>query len=309
MKTEAAAARSPAYSFGKTVLGLLIAALASCTCDAKVATPVPEDAAERYAEAVCEAAARCGCVEESFSGSIESCQQDRVERFDAIAGWPGMAFDRDCFEARLEWLENDDCATVDEYHEDFPPVLSTCRVFRGTLDAGQACAPALYEPGGDVLSVDPDNGGLTVGPCKVGLVCYAGRCMSPADQERVAEGESCRLSLGVRCEGADGYYCASDGACRERSALGESCDSPYGCHGFNDTAYCSGLSLADENPGTCATRIQTGEPCDPQSATSPCAGNFSYCGNEAICVEQWPAACHMVADRPGAYNAEDWIPI
>lgn len=281
----------------------------ACNCDQKVATPVPEDAAGRYAEVVCDAAARCGCIDEAFDGDLDQCLHERVERFEAIQAWPGVEFDPECFEEVLAWLEASECAGVEEWRDAFPPTARRCRVFRGTLDAGRKCAPALYELGGDVQGLDPDSGGLTGGPCRIGTHCYAGQCVSVSSQPTASEGEPCNLALGVRCIGEEGYYCSTEGICRNRAAVGEPCDTPWGCEGFGITTYCSGLSVGSEVAGTCTSKIEPGQPCDPREADNPCAGAFAYCNSGGVCVEDWPAACYMVADPQGAFNAEDYIPI
>lgn len=273
---------------------LLISALGStlggCTCGPTLREPPPEDAAERYADAVCSAHERCGCMGQGFS-SVSECREQSIAKFGEIAGWSGVQFDLDCFEDVLEHFQGGDCGGLSE------TTALSCETFTGTLRQGESCNASDWIVG--------RGGALTSGPCADGSPCVFGVCARhPAPQ--VGAGEPCHLTLGVGCGGND-HYCSRQGVCTPGVASGEACSSPLACPAGQ---YCAGLPRGEDGPGECREKVPTGGSCDPKD-TNPCrTSGEGFCSVDGICVEEaWPGLCHLVHPAPNEYDATYWVPL
>lgn len=271
------------------VLALSCLVWAGCNCQPTTIDVPDDDAAERYAEAICEAHERCGCMGLGFDDR-ESCVSHSVDLFETVASVPGMEFRSECFEDVLDHIDSVGCGGLG------PDTFVPCATFVGTLGTGDRCN-ADWLPVGMI-------GGLTDGQCRNEGTCVGGSCTRPPSPE-VGLGEPCHWTLGTRC-GSDAY-CNSDGLCAARVDEGQECDSPAAC-GFRQ--FCAGLGLDDEL-GVCQTKIPLGSRCDPED-TWPCdpdAGLDGYCSPDGLCVDSvWPAVCELAHIRPGWYDPTDWIP-
>lgn len=264
---------------------------------------VPDDAGDRFAEAVCAAVERCGCLAEAFEDGGD-CRQRLIDRFWTFerADWSGE-FNEECFEKLLERIEDDDCDQANPSEE--PPAAGPpCEVFPGTRPLGEAC-PTDWELG-------PPSG-LTLGACKgQRSACHGGVCRGEPIRS-ASVGEPCGVEVGVRC---DGDSVCDSGVCVPSADTGEACVSPGGCKNYED--YCDDVTL--EQPGVCRQQVAAGEACEPTDF-EPCEplvvvsedGNRvssapSYCSQDGICQRRWPSVCAEVALRPGAYWLPDWAP-
>ncbi len=283
--------RPPRSSHGPVFLlgSLLGAGLLGSSCSPALEEP-PEGAAERYAEALCEAHERCGCLGQGFASASE-CSEEVIASFERVAEVPGLEFHPECFDEVLEHLRTASCGGESE------EVSIPCLVFTGTLEPGSECTP-------DWVIGPP--AGLTGGPCTGDGLCIGGRCARPPASS-VGEGAPCHLELGVGCGGAPNLHCAPDGICRPSAAAGGACETPVACSG--SSLYCAGLEEGDDAPGTCRERIPSGGSCDPDEFT-PCAvGYTGYCSAQGVCMDEWPAVCVAAHPPPGSYQALDWIPL
>lgn len=66
-------------------------------CAPDMPDPIAEGAAERYADTVCKIHDSRGCMGLAFA-DLDACKQVDVRRFHAVAAWPKVRFDADCFE-------------------------------------------------------------------------------------------------------------------------------------------------------------------------------------------------------------------
>lgn len=261
-----------------------VACVASC-CNPRVDPPVPEDAALRYADIVCSAYDRCGCVGSGFS-TTQECRLEQEALFRRVSGWSGVEFDADCFERVLQSIGEIGCGAAD--------VRLPCQVFSGGEPLGAQCVPD-WSP--NFLEGHP--GMLAAGQCDNGW-CRDGTCSSGPAQT-VGLGEACHLESGLRC--GFGLFCAPDGVCRERVPLGEPCGSPRACDSAQN--YCAGLTVDGENWGICSPRKPAGMQCDPEEIES-CKPPSSCWGG--VCTE-WPGVCFSSGTPPpDFYLAHQWIP-
>lgn len=274
---------------------LWFTSVTSLACGPEEVDEIPPDAAERYADAMCEAYERCDCLGEWFANDTE-CHAAAVEQFRLTSKWPHVRFKRQCFEDVLKYLEGDECLTVtNELWKSVP-----CLVFEGTVQAGKECTPLaelpVIEGGGSPLADET---------CASGT-CVAGRCQT-SPGIAVGLGESCTFEAGTHCnaEGID-LYCASDGTCRERAAVGESCDAPYGCD--DASLYCAGLTSVG-GTGVCAERVPKGGACAPDEILVCEQAPEVFCDSEGLCNGTWPAACGLLTYAPGFFDIRDWIPL
>lgn len=249
---------------------------------------VPDDAAERYADAMCETYERCDCMGEVFA-DLDTCRAESIATFGRVKQWPGVTFDDACFEDVLDFIKTNNCGA--------PPHVKPipCEVFKGTVVRGERCEAEW--------SFQGPAGGLSSGACESNGVCSAGTCVdSPGVVVDV--GQPCRLELGVKC--GQGNYCASDGTCREQVGFGAVCDTPVACTDVNQ--YCSGLSISGEGVGRCADRVEGGDMCNPNEVESCAPGYIAYCTSEGSCSAEWPSICRAIAPPPDAYDAKMWVP-
>jgi hypothetical protein len=257
-------------------------------CGPKVDEPVPDDAADRYAAAICAAYERCGCMAEGIVDQ-PTCLQEAKQKFERIESLPGIRFNASCLEPRLEFIDDNNCADAaspdrDEY---------SCALFSGTLQIGESC---------------PDWGlgaGIDYGAnsCAKGLLCIAGRCTKPP-KPAVSEGEPCYLDLDVSC--GEGQYCSSEARCRPKVGVGQSCDTPSAC---TYEFYCAGLRQPGD-VGECRERIGLGAACDPTEVDSCVEASYaSYCSTAGMCtLSGWPLICEPVSLAPDRSDPRIWIP-
>lgn len=290
---------TPRHSaFDAPGLGGLVAAaiLTSSGCGPEAADKIPPDAAERYARAICETYSRCECLGEALA-SKSDCIDVATETFEAAEAWPGVKFDKQCFEKVLKYIEKDSCETpTSDDWERIP-----CLVFEGTRAIGEECSLPSQLPGNDFGGL----GGLVDSVCKDGGVCVEGRCQTSGPAAQL--GESCALESGAYCDPlAAQWYCASDGRCREQAAEGEPCDTPYAC---NKTGlYCKGLTTVGST-GICTRRIAEGDVCVPTEIASCDVISESYCTADGVCGGPWPTACGLLTPPPDALILTEWIPV
>lgn len=275
------------YGVGMTrtrIVGVLLTALVACNEDPVQGDPVEPEDAQRYAEAMCRVSEDCGC--EVFGPPMEDCIETVRTGFEGAAERSSLAFDRGCFEQVMSGLEGDPVAAC----VGAPWESAGCFPFEGTLDVGDACSF-------DVTTAH----GLVVQECKLGLVCRAGRCASPSAGTTVALGERCGTDTGT-C--ASGSYCASTEVCTEFSALGESCDSAFGC---GPEGFCSGVQqLGDE--GTCMPIAAEGASCEVGTPASCGYDPSVTCGQDGRCGGAFPLVCRVLGFDGAVPNGSEWLP-
>lgn len=269
-----------------SVAAFAAAGCASIGCGPDSPDEIPDDAAERYADAMCATYERCDCIGEGFPDA-DACRTESIATFKRVKEWPGVTFDDSCFEDVLDFIKANDCGA--------PPNTQPipCDVFKGTVPRGEKCEA--------VWSFEGSAGGLTPGSCDSNGLCALGRCVDPPGIV-VEIGEPCRLELGVRC--GQGNYCASDGTCREQVELGGQCDTPLAC----DDQYCAGLTTDGKGVGVCMDRIDVGETCNSNEVQSCAPGYTAYCTTEGTCATDWPTICEVIAPPSDTYDAKKWVP-
>lgn len=279
----------PVDSMVLRVLRVFGVVLVSAGCGPKAKELPPDDAAERYAEAVCAAYERCECAGQGFP-TVGECKDAIVSIFDRVSSVSGLEFHSDCYDSVLDHFR---AATCGGMSEEFGVA---CLVFTGTIERGENCAP-------DWTIGFP--AGLTEGPCRGDNVCVAGTCIQPP-VPLAEEGGQCHLELGVGC--GSGLHCSTDGICVRNTPQGQECNSPVACEA-SGRHYCAGLREGDDHPGVCSEKLASGDACDV-SEFVPCGpGLTSYCSAEGICVDEWPAVCSVAHPPPGSYQASEWIPL
>jgi hypothetical protein len=256
-------------------------------CGPDLPDEVPDDAAERYAEAICAPYERCGCIGEGFE-DVGSCRNEAEALFHEVEHMPHVEFDAECFDRFLEHVEQRGCMGL----YDSEPVGSLpCQPFRGTLPSGSACQSDPYREGlGDI---DP-------GSCAGNGRCLGGRCGGPAPE--VELGQRCGHGLAVRC--GQGRYCSRDGTCHEQVELGQPCDTPAACV-LGSRNYCAGARPESDALGECVARIEAEGVCDPQDIGACVLG--SSCDRSGVCGDAWPATCHVLTPHDW-YDAREWVP-
>jgi hypothetical protein len=276
-----------------TLVAAFLAAAAAATgfgslgCGPDSPDEIPDDAADRYADAMCETYERCDCMGEVFADA-DSCRSESIATFRRVKDWPGVAFDDACFEDVLDFIKANDCGSP-------PNVQPTpCEVFKGTVPRGGSCKAEW--------SFEGPAGGLTSGSCENDGICSGGTCRD-VPGILVPRGAPCRLELGVKCEQID--YCASDGTCREGVPSGAQCDTPLACADVDE--YCAGLSTSG-GTGICSERAGVGETCNQGEVQSCAPGFLAYCSSAGICKPEWPSICRVVAPPTDAYDPRKWVP-
>lgn len=200
------------------------------------ATDKPDDAAVRFASAVCESSASCGCAT-TFSDDDE-CNGIYVERFDDVLD-RGTTVEDECFEPIFDALKNDPCGAALAEQE------TVCISLQGSKHVGESC---------DFHAELPF---VRVNECEDGLTCNSGQCGEPGGlPQTLHEGDPC-WQQDSSC-GDLQLFCDSGGTCRSFSQLGEACES-YGCE--RPDLYCAGAEI--DKTGICATKVQLGGACDP----------------------------------------------
>lgn len=259
---------------GRLVVALAGALALGCGPTVDVAEDGPEPA-RVYAEAMCEAAERCGCFERFESRG--ACEDEFSGRIESLLS-RDLGFDEACFERLLPGIS--DC--------DGSAVVETCTLFSREGKAGEECH-------GFLGFVSP----FAVRECEDGLVCGWGTCSAPDDRAPpVAAGADCTPVDGLSCPWAGiepQLFCHPDaGECRVTPERGEACETANACEqNAVPHAYCQGLA---QGPGVCATRRGIGESCDPGDV-GPCEGEegaLAWCDPASrTCVpsEEMPRVC------------------
>lgn len=277
---------------------LAVASCGSCGPERRLPDVVPDDAATRYAKAVCGAQARCGCIGEVFDDAA-ACEGAAIELFEAIAATPSLEFHDDCFESLLDVFTTGACDT-DELLG-----YRGCQVFAGTVQAGGACTPEAQL----IADWSPSlhlRGGLAYAQCSGQLECVDGRCGDAVKD--LPLGAPCNITSGHHCANVDAMTpagCGIDGVCHPGQAdEGAACSFPHGC----DDSVCAGLDLdAPDVPGVCTPYLQVGDACDGESPGA--CGTVGYCSAEGRCVEPWPSLCDALVIGPGRVDVLDWLPL
>ena len=289
----------PHFSFVARVLPLLLVASCGSCRDRQLPEVVPEDAAIRYAKAMCDAHARCDCMGEVFPDAA-ACNEAAVQLFEVVAATPNLAFHEACFERLLDTLDTGACDSQDL------PAYTTCQIFTGTLSAGEPCTPEVQL----ILDWSPELhtiGSLATTQCAGENGCVDGRC-GPLVED-IPVGAACSLASGhgcVRADAATPAGCGIDGRCQPRAASnGADCWYPLGCpYG----SYCAGLDLdARSEPGECRPYVEIGVPCERDSLGA-CA-HVGYCSTEGVCAMPWPELCGALVRGPGQRDDLDWQPV
>ena len=246
------------------------------------------DEAERYAAAVCDAVATCGCYD--HYGGVDSCQNELADRFSAFVDL-GFDLSSDCFDEVVEGESLHDCTLVETSPEQW-----SCTVLRGPRQLGDSCSD--YN-----LEVPP----FTVNECQEGLYCLDGVCahegsIGPARDD----GDACFADQATSCHDAT-LYCSADGVCRPRPLEGEACDSPFACvqdwQPDGTSLYCQGVLT--NGVGVCTRKSLVGAPCDPVD-WNPCVESEDPATLRAscdplarVCRAEAPAVC-LLTDFPNA---------
>lgn len=267
---------------------LLLMGQVVVACGPDAPDEVPEDAAERYADAMCAVYQSCGCM----GGDIEdvaSCRRKAQDLFHEVERMAYVEFDSTCFDGFIAHIDDIGCHGLfdEDLFEPFP-----CMPFRGTLPRGAACEFDPYSQG---------EGHINPGPCADDQPCLGGRCGGPAPE--VGLGERCGFELGVRC--GQGRYCARDGTCHEQVGLGEACDTPRACAEGAQT-YCAGIRPESDMLGECVPRVHVGAACTPDDVET--CEITSNCSRGGVCGDAWPITCHALTPANDWYDAREWIP-
>lgn len=268
-----------AYSVGAT---LALCAAIAWSCGPRVAQELPPDAAERYARAYCKAVFECDCPYTIFETEQECFEDHRfgLQRFIDFGESRGMEPDVDCYESKLEVLEETPCA---EWESN---VKYRCELFKRGDEAKPVGSPCEHH----------SRFGFVIHEC-AGSRPYcdhrapearaSGVCRDFDDEgipEVVGLGEPC-TTWNTNCAGEE-LYCDDLGTltCQPIVGEGESCLWLTACNEGNlwpYTHYCK-----DEfwgNGGICTPRIPPGGACDFRDA-GPCGQRCEDDSEPLSCV-------------------------
>lgn len=225
--------------------------------------PVPEDASERFAEAVCAAEFACGC---GFHASQAACEIEVAAMFESIVDM-GVTMDEECFDEYLASPIFTQCAEDEDAGS--PPCIPL--VGRGEL--GDPCIPW------NLFVMMP---GAT---CKESLQCsVTGVCQSPSNPVSIPNevGATCNPEFIGSCAL---NYCADESeTCTARVPVGEPCTQFDACE-FE--AYCMGL---DAGVGICTPKLAIGAACEPDD-TRPCVDEAWCDPTTKMCSDFKPFVC------------------
>ena len=245
--------------------------------------PAVEDVAEpadaqRYARAVCDLAARCGCSPELLT----DCEERIVRQFERVNDAEGTEFDRGCFEQLAEVVEADgsSCEGME--------LAVDCLVFEPRLPNQDSCDLEPDHP--DVFPFTPTDCG------KPGDWCVDGVCRSGLNE--LLEGEGCGVDVANSC-GAN-LYCGLDLTCEVTKSVGQSCEAPRAC---GAAGYCRGVSEPGDT-GICTPFIGEGLACEPGEIES-CGVGFVNCGLTGTC-EPRVLACSLATAYDDFYSRWVW---
>ena len=250
--------------------------------------PPPDDAAPRYAAAICDAIASCDCY---FPYETDDdCENDYSERMSKLLT-SELTFDEECFEDTLVSETLTSCLLAVEF-----PYLQDCDVLRGSKQRGEACHGYFGE-------VPP----FGVDECEGDLVCRAGFCRGMEDVlPRLEVGDPCdptEFAPFCQSDPSDNVnlYCAINGSCQSQVSVGSTCDAPSACDDADGSdLYCEGFGAGGE--GVCSPERALGEPCDPADF-GPCVmdpdsdGGVWCSAVEGVCVRDPPRVCSFPFHR------------
>lgn len=260
-------------------LGFLFSALASVSAcegcnDRRLPAAIPNDAAARYAAAICAAEQQCGC---QLYASRHDCELDIAAAFEQATA-AAASFDEACFESILVNPDLQGCVDTDGAE-------LGCVAIVGSASAGEPCDrdPRLYFA-------------MSGGTCGAGMICdlATSRCtQDPPGWPDKQPGDPCVKHHLASC-GLD-LYCETNGTCQPRTLEGDPCDEPHECE---VGAYCAYAA------GACTPRHELGEACDPADM-NPCkyvvistSVETTWCSPQtSICDANNPLVCTML-DRP-----------
>lgn len=251
---------------------------AVCACGPAVEDVAEPADAQRYARAVCDLAASCGCPQEL----LVDCDARLVRQFERVDAAEGTDFDRGCFEQFAEVAEAQPPSC------DGMGLIADCIVFEPKRPNRGSCELEQEHP--DAFPTTPTD-------CvKPGDRCVAGTCRSGRNE--LALGEPCGLEVANTC-GAD-LYCGLDLTCQPTLGVGEPCETPRGC---GSAGYCRGVVVPGDI-GICAPFIAEGQPCEPGEIESCGVGAFS-CGPAGVCEQRVPA-CSLAVAYDDFYSRWTW---
>ncbi len=229
----------------------LVAVLAACSSSGAAAARVAEgDFNQKYAETVCDGAAKC-CAIGQYPYDRAACiaQWRRTSDVAPVAGLTYNAENAGECIARLRAQTSCEDDIIPGY-EDF---LAYCQaVYTGTKQPGEACTGAQ-----ECAATSQGHAFCVQGVCKVTPTNHDGDACSQDDFETDCNAEQFASDL----------YCGADGHCHKLKAVGEPCDTYRACD----------LSGTCSAAGVCVPRGQAGAQC---SNTTPCARGL-YCPRDA----------------------------
>lgn len=270
------------------ITALLAAALGAGAQVSCTDGPGREDVAiQRLETALCEKRAECGCP----SFEPETCGQWPVsDQFGALRPPPDLAFDVDCQERWLAWVDTLSCPAPT-----LPRFSEVCPIYHGTIREGMPCF----------------SNEIIESPCERGLLCIAEVCRDPLQTSFGGIGEPCQLGGGcsdaqARCIAdvcqrlpSDGepcleFQCATDHQCFDDRCvplprIGET------CQGGPDSCATGGYCEFDFNVGEarCEPMRDVGQPCQghdecfsgncPAGVCAEAAGPGDPCSNQLPC--------------------------
>jgi hypothetical protein len=246
----------------------LLLVVACGGCSDRALAQLPDDAARRYAAALCAAEAACGCQRYS---SVAACETDVMAAFER-ATVAISSFDEACFEELLTNLAERGCAKATE------PFV-TCTAIIGSATIGEPC--------------ERDRRmqlAMFAGTCEAGGTCdpNTGQCSIDYSFPSKELGDPCDPSRWSSC-GTE-LYCQPEGVCEARTAEGEACSDPHECEAG---------SFCATDAGVCTPLVETGQPCNPDDWT-PCKWFltpeskllFGWCNPQTLlCEAGIPHAC------------------
>jgi len=245
----------------------LVAACVACGPSVPSDTEVDEDPAiSRHAEAYCEAARSCGCMDYFFETEA-GCRSEVRGALDQIAQRPNVRLDLECLDRFTDAYREAPCAQ---------PELD-CSV---TVTGSKA--------GGECELLDPGPLSVVLESCDDGLSCWEGECVDAADSTPRSEGDSCWTGTVLSCFDTS-LYCSTEGVCTRRNALGDACrfGTCEPCLGEED---CFGPDVCRQSPDgrRCSEPPVIGEPCDPVDdvvCVDPEQVELAHCSYaEGVCV-------------------------
>jgi hypothetical protein len=157
-----------------------------------------DDLGGRFAEAVCAALEKCGCV--GFDGRNDWCRHDlriAYEHDEVVAASMGLAPNSHCVATLEAWLADADaCEAVPSQYACSGSVQPPgCALFVGELEPGEACTPHHeFDPETGAVWETPSRMwiDLHADPCAPGKRCTYGACRDTCDfPEPGMPGESC----------------------------------------------------------------------------------------------------------------------